>query len=334
MFENVVKSKLHLGDNKINGFHIAFGISKTFTYPVGILITSILENNKEININFHIFIDNKIDDKELSRFKEIIKNYNVNIVIYEIDNSEFLNLDDREFTIAAYYRFAIPYQLKDITDKYLYIDADMILIKNGGVKSFVDIDLENNIAAVVDDFTLDKMGNPILLAEDKKYFNSGMMYIDLKEWIKCKVSEKCINILREINKFPDKKIKYGYEFRCFDQDALNIVLKNKVKYIEPKFNFLANISQKRNKNLVNVPSDTIFIHYHGFNKPWHEWCFHPLARYFRQYKEISPWKNEPLDTKPTKYRQMRLYAKYFIKQGNIIKALYWMLKSIQKKYNK
>lgn len=132
MFENVVKSKLHLGDNKINGFHIAFGISKTFTYPVGILITSILENNKEININFHIFIDNKIDDKELSRFKEIIKNYNVNIVIYEIDNSEFLNLDDREFTIAAYYRFAIPYQLKDITDKYLYIDADMILIKNGG----------------------------------------------------------------------------------------------------------------------------------------------------------------------------------------------------------
>ena len=48
----------------------------------------------------------------------------------------------------------------------------------GGVKSFVDIDLENNIAAVVDDFTLDKMGNPILLAEDKKYFNSGMMYID------------------------------------------------------------------------------------------------------------------------------------------------------------
>ena len=68
-------------------------------------------------------------------------------------------------------------------------------------------------------------------------------------------------------------MKYGYEFRCFDQDALNIVLKDKVKYIEPKYNFLANISLKHNKNLQNVPMDTIFIHYHGFNKPWHECVF-------------------------------------------------------------
>lgn len=129
-------------------------------------------------------------------------------------------------------------------------------------------------------------------------------------------------------------MKYGYEFRCFDQDALNIVLKDKVKYIEPKYNFLANISLKYNKNLQNVPTDTIFIHYHGFNKPWYEWCFHHLARYFRDYKEISPWKNEPWDKCPTKYRQMRLYAKFYIKNGNFIKAMYWIIRSILKKYKK
>lgn len=135
MFEHAVKNKINLTrDDKKSDFYIAFGISKAFTYPVGVLITSILKNNKDIKISFHIFIDNKIDDKELSRFKELIKFYNTDIIIYEIDNSEFLNLDDKEFTVAAYYRFAIPYQLKDITDKYLYIDADMILIKNGGGK--------------------------------------------------------------------------------------------------------------------------------------------------------------------------------------------------------
>lgn len=205
MFENVVKSKLHLGDNKINGFHIAFGISKTFTYPVGILMTSILENNKDIKISFHIFIDDKIDDKELSRFKEIIKNYNVNIVIYEIDNSEFLDLNDKEFTIAAYYRFAIPYQLQNITDRYLYIDADMIAIRE--LKDYLKIDLQNKIAAVVDDFILDKNGIPVLLTENKKYFNSGMMYINLTEWLKNNVSEECLRILREVNLAPKQKIK-------------------------------------------------------------------------------------------------------------------------------
>lgn len=312
MFENAVKNKINLsGNNKKSDFHIAFGISKTFTYPVGVLITSILENNKDMKINFHIIVDDKIEDKELNRFKELVEFYDTDIIIYEIDNSEFLNLDDREFTIATYYRFAIPYQLKDLTDKYLYIDADMIAIRD--LKDYLNINIENKIAAVVDDFTLDKVGNPILLAEDKKYFNAGMMYINLNLWMKEQVSEKSVSILREVNLDPKQKIKYGYEFRCFDQDALNIVLKNKVKYIEPKYNFLANISLKHNKNLQNVPMDTIFIHYHGFNKPWHEWCFHPLARYFRDYKEISPWKNEPWDKCPTKYRQMRLYAKFYIK---------------------
>ena len=233
MFEHAVKNKINLTrDDKKSDFYIAFGISKAFTYPVGVLITSILKNNKDIKISFHIFIDNKIDDKELSRFKELIKFYNTDIIIYEIDNSEFLNLDDKEFTVAAYYRFAIPYQLKDLTNEYLYIDADMVAIRD--LKDYLNIDLKDNIAAVVDDFILDKKGNPILLADNKKYFNSGMMYIDLKKWVEYKVSEKCIEILREINKFPEKKLKYGYEFRCFDQDALNIVLKDKVKGVSLK----------------------------------------------------------------------------------------------------
>ena len=148
MFEHAVKNKINLArDDKKSDFYIAFGISKAFTYPVGVLITSILKNNKDIKISFHIFIDNKIDDKE--------------------------------FTVAAYYRFAIPYQLKDLTNEYLYIDADMVAIRD--LKDYLNIDLKDNIAAVVDDFILDKKGNPILLADNKKYFNSGMMYIDLKK---------------------------------------------------------------------------------------------------------------------------------------------------------
>lgn len=331
MFENAVKNKLILSnDNNKSDFYIAFGISKNFTFPTGVLITSILENTPNLKISFHIFIDNKINDTEIERFRLLVNKYNTDIFLYEIDNSEFLNLDDKEFTIATYYRFAIPYQLKNITNKYLYIDADMISIKN--IKDFLIINLTDKIAGVVEDFSLDAKGHPILF--NKNYFNAGMMYINLTEWMKQQVSEKCISILKEVNLNPKQKEKYGLEFRCFDQDALNIVLKNKVIYLEPKYNFLANISLKHNKNLSTVPNDTIFIHYHGFNKPWHEWCFHPLARYFRKYQHISPWKNESLDTKPTKYRQMRLYARYFIKKRNFIKAFYWIIQSIMKKYNK
>lgn len=127
------------------------------------MITSILENNKDMKISFHIFVDDKIEGKELIEF------YDTDNIIYEIDNSEF--------TIVTYYRYAILYQLRDLTDTYLYIDADMIAIRD--LKDYLNINVENKIVAVVDDFILDKVGNPILLAEDKKYFNAGMMYINL-----------------------------------------------------------------------------------------------------------------------------------------------------------
>lgn len=53
MFEYAVKNKINLTrDNKKSDFYIAFGISKAFTYPVGVLITSILENNKDIKLVF------------------------------------------------------------------------------------------------------------------------------------------------------------------------------------------------------------------------------------------------------------------------------------------
>ena len=51
MFEHAVKNKINLTrDDKKSDFYIAFGISKAFTYPVGVLITSILKNNKDIRL--------------------------------------------------------------------------------------------------------------------------------------------------------------------------------------------------------------------------------------------------------------------------------------------
>lgn len=334
MFENAVKQKKILSGNAFPlekaDLHIAFGISANFTYPVSVLMTSILENNNNLQLAFHIFADNSISVSEQDKFSKILEKYNTSIMLYKIDNSTFQGLDNAEFTIATYYRFAIPYQLKDITDRYLYLDADMICLNS--LQEFVDLDFNHKIAAVVEDFRLDKNGKPLLTSTNTGYFNAGMMYINLKEWIQQQVSEKCVELLRAVNANPELKKKYGYEFRCFDQDALNVIIKDSLKHLQPRCNFICNISLSSNKFMIDVPKDTIILHYTGFNKPWHEWCFHPLARYFRKYWQISPWNNTPLDTKPSKYRQMRLYAKYFAKQGKYFKMLYWSYKSVVKKY--
>ncbi|WP_196603696.1 glycosyltransferase family 8 protein [Pectinatus haikarae] len=338
MFENAVKQKNFIQCSKDFSsrkadLHIAFGISADFTYPVGILMTSLLENNAKLKIAFHVFADNKISHEEYEKYRRLAKKYNTCITFYEIDNSVFAGLDDREFTIAAYYRFIIPHQLKDEASCFLYLDADITCLNV--LTPFLDIDLTDFAACAVEDFSLDGTGNPILVQKkDERYFNSGMMYINIHKWLDEKISEKCMELLREVNEKPEAKKKYGYEFRCFDQDALNIILKNKVKYLQPHYNFLTNISLKKNEKLRKIPENVILLHYHGFNKPWHEWCFHPLAGYFRKYWKMSPWADTSLVKNPVKYRQMRLYARYFFKKKELFTAGYWLLKSISKKYCK
>lgn len=334
MFENAVKEKNVLSNSAFPpeqaDIHIAFGISADFTYPVGVLITSILENNRDLKIAFHIFIDGSIALEENKKFMALLFSYNTSITIYGIDNSIFTGLDDREFTIAAYYRFVIPYQLKNIASRCLYLDADIICLNS--LDSFSNIAFAGTAACVVEDFELDKNNQPILTVANTGYFNSGMIYIDVQQWLHQQISEKCIALLREVNEHPERKKVYGYAFQCFDQDALNVILKDKAIHLAPSYNFLCNISLKKNAKVEKIPVDTIFLHYHGFNKPWHEWCFHPLARYFRKYWKLSPWKDTPLDTRPAKYRQMRLYAKYFMKKGAFFTSLYWVYRSVVKKY--
>ena len=93
MFENAVKEKNVLSNSAFPpeqaDIHIAFGISADFTYPVGVLITSILENNRDLKIAFHIFIDGSIALEEKKKFMALLFFYNMSMTIYGIDNNIF-----------------------------------------------------------------------------------------------------------------------------------------------------------------------------------------------------------------------------------------------------
>lgn len=53
---NIVREKIIYGQiyEQNNSFHIVFGIDDDFVRPLGVLMTSIIENNKNEKIEFHI----------------------------------------------------------------------------------------------------------------------------------------------------------------------------------------------------------------------------------------------------------------------------------------
>lgn len=68
------------GNNKLPEMHIGFNINDAFFKPLGAEITSILETNKDIAFNFHVFVDRYADINKVNLQKQQ-KNINV-IYVY------------------------------------------------------------------------------------------------------------------------------------------------------------------------------------------------------------------------------------------------------------
>lgn len=297
--------------------HIAFGVDANFVRPMGVTITSLLMNNPGENLIFHVFV-NSIKDIDVDRLKELVNLYKTTINLYYIDNTIFHQLPTTwQYSHATYNRFLLAKVLHGVAANALYLDADIICI--GDIRGLFDTDLEDNIVAVVHDEKNAFVRNQIkkLKLKHDKYFNAGVIYIDINKWHENNISSKAMQLLIE---------NYGF-FNLLDQDALNVILDGKAKFLSNKWNFMCNLE----KNIKEIPPDTILIHYTSRAKPWHKWCIHPLAATFRKYAGESLWHDVPLDEKPRSYKEMKMLGRALLHERDLLKSLYWYSKYVQEK---
>ena len=313
---NLVEKKYIYGKKDIekNYFHIVFGIDDDFVRPLGVLMTSIIENNKNENIEFHII--SKYISKENRRIiKQFAIENDININIYIIDETIFNDLPTTSYiTKAMYNRFLIPLILKDVTDRVLYLDADIVFLNS--IENLKKINIDNKIIAVIEesnDYVVKKRVKDLSLTS-KKYFNSGVLYININNWINRDINNKLINYAKSVKDliFPD-------------QDILNVILEKDCLYIDQKYNYTFDVRYKSNRYIYNLPQNIVFLHYVGKFKPWQKWCMHPAKKFFEKYANISLWKNVPLD-EPKTYKQMKYMGKSYAIYNKKLESIYWYLK--------
>lgn len=313
---NLVEKKYIYGKKDIekNYFHIVFGIDDDFVRPLGVLMTSIIENNKNENIEFHII--SKYISKENRRIiKQFAIENDININIYIIDETIFNDLPTTSYiTKAMYNRFLIPLILKDVTDRVLYLDADIVCLNS--IENLKKINIDNKIIAVIEesnDYVVKKRVKDLSLTSNK-YFNSGVLYININNWINRDINNKLINYAKSVKDliFPD-------------QDILNVILEKDCLYIDQKYNYTFDVRYKSNRYIYNLPQNIVFLHYVGKFKPWQKWCMHPAKKFFEKYANISLWKNVPLD-EPKTYKQMKYMGKSYAIYNKKLESIYWYLK--------
>ncbi|EDB7511316.1 glycosyltransferase family 8 protein, partial [Salmonella enterica] len=286
---------------------IALCFDHGFIMPAGVAIYSIIENNKDIDLHFHLLISG-VSEYDLLPFLEL-KQPNVSITAYHINNNFDINPETLILGIplSTCLRFLIPDVVNKGISKILYLDCDIIC--HGSLSELIDINLEGEIAGVIlDSPDMQKRVKQLDYGVDfNGYFNAGVMLINNYEWRKNNVTQESLSM-----------INCGKIFRYADQDVLNILLNGKVKYLQRKFNNKTTLSVNFDAEAKNI-DNTIIMHYVTPNKPWYK-IF--KARYFDRYFNESPWKNNRRFFSPSP-SEIRLKAKREMSGKNYSIGLYY-----------
>jgi len=306
-------------------FHIAFGIDASYFRYAAVTIVSILENNRDQSLHFHILTE-AVPDNVRDNFQSIAAQYDTRIDFHLPDLAIFRNLYEfsasSQYSPAIFTRLMIPATLRDIAQTVLYLDADIICA--GSVAALRKLDMRQEILAVVSDELETTVKNrcAALHISSGRYFNSGVMLINVANWLSADVTDQVFATLRDSQR----------NFLHPDQDALNLVLGDKVLYIEEKWNLRYNLEIMLRKGLASQwLGEAVFMHFTGRIKPWLNWNLHPAKELFLRYQNLTPWRDAPLE-EPKNYKEMRMFVRFLIPQKQYAAALSWYVRYLVEKF--
>lgn len=174
------------------------------------------------------------------------------------------------YSITTYFRVFIPNKFPEY-HKVLYLDSDMIILKD--IAELYDTELEGACLGVVRDQVIGqteifgRYAEEVLEIDRNSYFNAGMMLINCDYFRQNRL----------LDQFEELINTYIFVF-AQDQDYLNVLCKDQLRWLEPRWN--AQVYGKIPCEEKNIA----VIHYNLAYKPWH-YRDHPLAEYFWQYAE-------------------------------------------------
>ena len=300
-------------------FHIAFCVDNHYFRAMGATITSIIANNPGIAFKFHV-LTLDASEQHQNHLQQLEQMYPVKVQLHLLDLASFEQfshfLGHSHYSLSIFTRLVIPSILQDQTDRVLYLDADILCV--GKLDEMINMDISNDIAVVVPDAPVTTQRRvDALKLQHSEYFNAGVLYINITKWQASNITEQTLDTLLHSKK----------DLRFNDQDALNIVLNGRVRYISPRFNYLYDLFQDLNLNrsALRPVGNAVFIHFAGAIKPWTDWSGHESSNLFRKYHALSPWCDMPLDQAPRNSKELRMYSRILLRQGKPFHSLRWYL---------
>ena len=312
---------MHYNDTKF----ILCATDNNYAPYCGIMLTSLLENNKDYRFCIYVANDGSISAKNEKRFSQLQSKYNCEIVLKVIDSSPLelfplnkkISVDGHSWvTLPTYYRLLAADIFPSDVKSVLYLDCDILVV--GDLGRLWEIDLSDKaIAGVIDD---NSDGNCIRLgySTELKYFNAGVSMYNLDYW-------RANNVFESFSKYANQSRRE--KLLMMDQDILNGSFLNKKILLPERYNFMvtyldkscwANYTEAFREELVGESKEAAVIHYDTGIKPWDfRYYGFPFWKTWDDWRRRSLWKEAHI-TKPKK-EYFRFILKRILVQKSLIR---------------
>ena len=277
--------------------HIALAfcdLQGTYTRHAAVTMASIFANAPNQKICVHIIHDDTLSSKNRDKLSELAQQYHQAISFFNITNN-YASLDHKLRNLphggirGTMYRVFIPEVLN--VDKVIYLDCDVIVRMN--IAELWNVSLDKKSVGAVRAFDHQKGQNAswrlsiilnLLGVPPDSYFYAGVMVYDLK-----KIREK----YNYINKFADFWADHGNYIMFYDQDFLNWLFVDDVKFIDERFDHVI-LPMTQNEHTLNSIYHMIggAMPWNNY-KPWNSYTRPSVDNLYWKYLRMTPYcKNE------------------------------------------
>lgn len=282
-----------------------------YAMPLAVMLTSLVCNFKgDRDLDIHVIeadMPAELRAKiEVSVMRNKTGDYRLMFHWTKLDASLIRHLPvggdaNRHITTEAYSRLLAPDVLPPECERVVYLDCDTVVLKDVGALNDA-ADPERTISAVaavnlpyVSTLTSVK-GPPVVfnhvelgIAPTTRYFNSGVLVINLPLWRKQDITAKVFNYLE----------RYKDEVLYHDQGGLNAILHDQWHRLDQRWNHTGALYPENWKapafsyeEWARVATDPYLAHYLGEDKPWKPNFKRPRGSFFRRYLRKTLFKDE------------------------------------------
>lgn len=251
-----------------DSINIALCCDSNYCYFAAATILSIVRNT-DASLCFHIIGDSLTEDNLAVLRKNTLLRENIDIVFYSCGEPLKDCYTSNHISRATYLRLLIGSILPEDIKKVIYFDCDMLVLKD--VAELWAVSLNDHIIAACSDTGIvfsrrDRENKEKLLAlRPFRYFNAGLLIIDLEKWRKADIESRLAPFLE------------GQKFKHHDQDILNILFEGDWHQIPTKWNITPPVyllspkivfHKDARKEAVDALNHAANIHFSGTYKPW------------------------------------------------------------------